>query len=60
MCFYAYCSVVQLEVRDGKLLVLFRIVFAFLGIFFIIIILDIFENYPFYLCEELGWNFDGD
>ena len=40
-----------------EVLLLLRIVFAILGFF---IFPDEFANCPFYLSEELSWNFDGD
>jgi hypothetical protein len=40
-----------------EVLLLLKTVFAILGFF---IILDESANCPFYLCEELSWNFDGD
>jgi hypothetical protein len=44
-------------VIPSDVLLLFIVVFALLGFF---IIPDEFENCPFYLSEELSWNFDGD
>jgi hypothetical protein len=40
-----------------EVLLLLRIVFAILGFLFFS---DEFANCPFYLSEELSWNFDGD
>jgi hypothetical protein len=40
-----------------EVLLLLRRVFAILGFF---IFPDEFANCPFYLSEELSWNFDGD
>jgi hypothetical protein len=40
-----------------EVLLLLRIVFAILSFF---IIPDEFANFPFYLSEELSWDFDGD
>ena len=37
-----------------EVLLLLRIVFAILGFLFFQM------NFPFYLSEELSWNFDGD
>jgi hypothetical protein len=54
------CSVIQLEVRDGDSTRSTSIVensFCYPKFF---VIPDEFENCPFYLGEELSWNFDGD
>jgi hypothetical protein len=40
-----------------EVLLLLRNVFTILDFF---VILDLFKNCSFYLCEELSWNFDGD
>jgi hypothetical protein len=58
-CSFLSHSVVHLNTRhgDSMVLLLLRIVFAILAFF---IIPDEFTNCPFYLSEELSWNFDGD
>jgi hypothetical protein len=59
--FYQNCSVVQLNVRHGDSTRGSFIVensFSILG--FVFIFPDEFANCPFYLSEELSWNFDED
>jgi hypothetical protein len=58
--FYHNCSVVQLEIRHsdsprGSFIVEHG--FCYPGFFVIPVE---FANFPFYLDEELSWNFDGD
>jgi hypothetical protein len=54
------CSVVQLEVRHGdSTRGSFIVDNSFLYRRFFVIP-DEFANCPFYLCEELSWNFDGN
>jgi hypothetical protein len=54
------CCVLQLEVRDGDSTRGSFIVensFCYPRLF---VIPDEFANFPFFLCEGLSWNFDGD
>jgi hypothetical protein len=58
--FYHNCSVVQLEVRHGdspRSSFIAENVFCYPRF---VVIPDEFSNCPFYLSEELSWNFDGD
>ena len=58
--FYHYCSVVQLEVKDGdspRNSFIFENSFCYPVFFFHP---DEFENCSFYLCIELRWSFDED
>jgi hypothetical protein len=60
MHFYQYCSVGELEVRDGdspRHSLIVESSFSYPGIF---VIPEEFENCIFYLCEELNWNFGGE
>jgi hypothetical protein len=57
--FHRY-SEVQLEIKNGDSTICSLIVgnsFCYSRFF---VIPDEFANYPFLLCDELGWNFDGD
>jgi hypothetical protein len=57
--FYYYCSVVQLEVRDGDTSnSLYCIGLLLLSCFFLF--LYEVENCSFKICKELCWNFDGN
>ena len=55
MLFYDYCSVVELEIMDGDYsrssLSIENCVFH-PGIF---VAPNVFENFSFYLCEEMSW-----
>jgi hypothetical protein len=58
--FYYYCSVVQLEIRDGEppeVLLLYRILLAFLDVF--VFPYEV-ESCSFKVCKELCWNFGGN
>ena len=60
---YRYCSVIQLEVRDGDssrssfIILLLRIIFL-LSCFLLLLLFHMQLRIAF--CEELSWNFDGD
>lgn len=59
-CFCYYCSIVELEVRDGdspRSSLIVKNAFCYSGFFDFS---NKFENCSFYLCEELSWDFDGD
>jgi hypothetical protein len=55
--FYHCCSVGQLEVQnsDSPICFMLRMFFTFLGFW----LFKMNENYSFYLCEVLSWDFDG-
>ena len=59
-CFYHYCSVIQLEVRDDDSTRNSLIVENNFPTLFVVVVPNEFENFSFYLCEDLSWNFDRD
>ena len=57
--FYYYCSVVQLEVRDGDTSISRYCIGLLLLSCFFLFLYEV-ENCSFKVCKELCWNFDGD
>jgi hypothetical protein len=62
--FNHYCSVVQLEIRDGdspRCSFIVENCFRYPGFFVVVVVIpDEVGNCFFYLCKELCWNSDGE